>query len=78
MKKNDELHFVIFFSKNLVSIECNYEIYDKKLLTIMRCFEQWRSELLFTESDVFVKMLIDHKNLKYFMFIKQLNRRQSK
>jgi hypothetical protein len=23
-------------------------------------------------------MLIDHKNLKYFMFIKQLNRRQSK
>ncbi len=40
MKKNDELHLVIFFSKNLVSIECNYEIYDKKLLTIMRCFEQ--------------------------------------
>jgi hypothetical protein len=23
-------------------------------------------------------MLIDHKNLEYFMFIKQLNRRQSK
>jgi hypothetical protein len=78
MKKNDELHFVTFFSKNLVSIECNYEIYDKELLTIVRCFEQWRFELLFTKSNVFVKILIDHKNLKYFMFTKQLNRRQSR
>ncbi len=78
MRKNDELHFVTFFSKNLVSIECNYEIYDKELLTIVRCFEQWRLELLFIEFDVSVKMLIDHKNLEYFMFTKQLNRRQSK
>jgi hypothetical protein len=78
MRKNDELHSVTFFSKNLASIECNYEIYDKELLIIVRCFEQWRFELLFTESSVSVKMLIDHKNLKYFMFIKQLNRRQSR
>jgi hypothetical protein len=40
MRKNDELHLVTFFSKNLASIECNYEIYDKELLTIVRCFEQ--------------------------------------
>jgi hypothetical protein len=78
MRKNDELHLVKFFSKNLVSIECNYEIYDKELLTIVRCFEQWRFESLFIKSDVSIKMLIDHKNLKYFLFIKQLNRRQSK
>jgi hypothetical protein len=78
MKENDELHFVIFFSKNLASIECNYEIYDKELLTIVRCFEQWRFELLFIESNVLIKMLINHKNLKYFMSIKQLNRRQNK
>jgi hypothetical protein len=78
MRKNDELHSMTFFSKNLVSIECNYEIYDKDLLIIVRCFEQWRFELLFTKSSVSVKMLIDHKNLKYFMFTKQLNRRQSR
>ncbi len=78
MKKNDELHFVTFFSKNLVSIKCNYEIYDKELLTIVRCFEQWRFELLFIEFDVLIKILIDHKNLKYFMFTKQLNRKQNK
>jgi hypothetical protein len=78
MRKNDELHFVTFFSKNLVSIECNYEIYDKELLTIVRCFEQWRFELLFTESDVLIMILIDHKNLEYFMFTKQLNQKQSR
>lgn len=33
------IHFVIFFSKNLNSAECNYEIFDKELLTIIRCFE---------------------------------------
>ncbi len=67
-----------FFSKNLASIECNYEIYDKELLRIVRCFEQWRSELLFIEFEILIKMLIDHKSLKYFMLIKQLNRRQSR
>ncbi len=77
MRKNDELHFVTFFSKNLVSTECNYEIYDKKLLTIVRCFEQWRSKLLFIESNISIKVLTNHKNLKYFMFTKQLNRRQN-
>jgi Ca2+/Na+ antiporter len=69
---------VTFFSKNLASIECNYEIYDKELLRIVRCFEQWRSELLFIEFEILIKMLIDHKSLKYFMLIKQLNRRQSR
>jgi hypothetical protein len=78
MRENDELHLVTFFSKNLASIECNYEIYDKKLLVIVRCFEQWKLELLFIELNVLVKILIDHKNLKYFMFTKQLNRRQSR
>jgi hypothetical protein len=78
MRENDELHLVTFFSKNLASIECNYEIYDKELLTIVRCFEQWKFELLSIEFDVSIKMLTNHKNLKYFMITKQLNRRQNR
>ncbi len=40
-KENDDLiKSVIYFFKTLFSIECNYEIYDKELLTIIRCFEQ--------------------------------------
>ncbi len=31
-----------------------------------------------TKFDVLVKVFTNHKNLKYFMFIKQLNKRQSK
>ena len=25
--------------------ECNYEIYDKELLAIVRCLEEWSAEL---------------------------------
>jgi len=33
------LHSIAFYSKNMSSAECNYEIYDKKLLIIIRAFE---------------------------------------
>ncbi len=29
------LHSIVFYSKNLSSAECNYEIYDKELLIII-------------------------------------------
>jgi hypothetical protein len=78
VRKNNELHSVTFFSKNLAFAEYNYEIYDKELLTIMRYFKQWRLELMFTESNVSIKILTDYKNLEYFMFTKQLNKKQNK
>ncbi len=78
MRNDDELHSITFFSKNFAFTKCNYEIYDKKLLVIIKCFEQWRFELISTKFDVFVKVFTNHKNLEYFMFIKQLNKRQSK
>ena len=33
--KNDILHLIVFFSQKLNAAESNYEIYDKKLLTII-------------------------------------------
>ena len=30
------LHFNIFYNRNMILIECNYEIYNKKLLIIIR------------------------------------------
>ena len=46
-QRNEEgtLHPVEFFSKKHSPAECNYEIYDKELLAIIRCFEEWRPEL---------------------------------
>ena len=39
-KIDENLHFVTYMSKKMSSIECNYEIYDKKLLIIMKIFEK--------------------------------------
>ena len=70
------LYPVAFFSKNLNPAECNYEIYDKELLAIIRCFEQWRPELEAT--GVPIKVITDHKSLEYFMTTKKLSRRQTR
>ena len=56
--------------------ECNYEIYDKEFLTIIKAFELWKSELKNIEKPV--QVTIDHKNLEYFMSNKLLNRRQTR
>jgi hypothetical protein len=76
-KSEDEIiRFVTYFFKTLSSAECNYEIYDKELLIIIRCFEEWRAKLQSVIS--LVKVLTNHKSLKYFMIIKKLNRRQDR
>ena len=73
---NDEkvLHLVVFYSRNMISIECNYEIYDKKLLVIIRCLKHWCSKLESIEK--LIKIFIDYKNLESFMTSKKLISRQ--
>ena len=36
---------VAFFSKKHVPAKYNYPIYDKELLAIIRCLEEWEAEL---------------------------------
>ncbi len=72
----DILHSVIFYSKNMILAECNYEIYNKELLIIIRCLKHWCLELKCT--NISIKIFIDHLNLKYFMIIKELIRWQAK
>lgn len=72
------LHPVAFFSKKMIPAELNYEIYDKELLAIVRCFEEWRPELEGTPDDLPIQVLTDHKNLGYFMDTKKLTRRQAR
>ena len=68
------LHSVTFYNKNMISTKCNYEIYDKKLLIIIKCLEHWRSKLKAT--NISIKIFIDHKSLEHFMIIKKLSHRQ--
>ncbi len=64
-------HPVAFMSKSLSSVECNYEIHDKEMLTIIRALQEWRHFVEGIEHQF--ELWTDHKNLEYFMAAKQLN-----
>ena len=64
------LYLVAFFSCKHLPQKINYEIYDKELLAITNSFEEWHPML--ERARLPVKMLINHRNLQYFMSIKQL------
>jgi len=71
---NDEnvLHSIAFYSKSMILAECNYHIYDKKLLIIIQCFKHWRFKLKCIK--LLIQMFINHQTLKIFMKNKQLTR----
>ncbi|QRW22878.1 Transposon Tf2-7 polyprotein [Rhizoctonia solani] len=73
---DDKLHPVAFLSKSLSPAECNYDIYDKELLAVIRALKEWRH--LLEGSEIPVKVLTDHKNLEYFQTKRELNRRQAR
>ncbi len=68
------LHSIAFYNKSMILAECNYHIYDKKLLIIIWCFKHWRLELECIK--LLIQMFINHQTLKTFMKNKQLTRRQ--
>jgi len=48
-------------------MERNYEIYDKKILAVIRGLENWGH--LLENAKFQFKVWIDHKNLEYFIKI---------
>ena len=67
---DDSLCSVTFYSKNMLSTECNYHIYDKELLIIIKCLKNWRFELEMI-CDPF-EVLTDNQILKYFKTVQKL------
>ncbi|RAL58234.1 hypothetical protein DID88_002281 [Monilinia fructigena] len=67
---------VAYFSSKHSAAECNYEIYDKELLAIIKSLEEWRPELYGTQEPF--EIITDHKNLEYFTSTKMLNQRQAR
>ena len=61
-----------FFKKNLLT-ECNYEIYNKKLLIIVLCLRKWDLKLCNVRK---FRIVINYKNLIYFIMIWRLNKKQ--
>jgi len=64
---------VAYFSRKHSNEEYNYEIYNKELLVIIWAFKEWRPELEGAKYPITV--IIDYKNLEYFIIIKLLNHR---
>jgi hypothetical protein len=77
-QRDDEgvLHPVAFFSKKHSPAECNYDIYDKELMAIIKALEEWRPEGEGAEHSL--QLITDRKNLEYFMSKRLLNRRQAR
>lgn len=71
--KDGLLRPVAYFSKKHSPAEVNYAIYDKELLAIVRCLEQWEPELRAVKN---FRILTDHQNLKYFYSERRLTERQ--
>ena len=69
---------VLLMSKRMSPAKCNYEIYDKELLAIIRAFKECHPELAGTSIEDPIHVITDHKNLGYFMNTKDLNRRQTR
>jgi RNase H-like domain found in reverse transcriptase len=63
-----------YFSAKHSPQECNYEIYDKELLAIVKALEEWRPKLEGVEEEF--EVITDHKNLQHFMTTKLLYQRQ--
>ena len=71
------LRSVVFFLKKMSPAECNYMIYNKELLAIVKSFEMWRPKLASVDPKRPVKVYTNYKNLEHFMTTKQLNCRQA-
>jgi hypothetical protein len=69
------LHPMVYFSKKHSPMECNYKIYDKELMAIVRAFEEWHPELQSIINPI--RVLSDYKMLEYLTMTKLLNWHQA-
>jgi len=75
VNKDNEVHPVAFHSHTFTVTELNYNIHDKKLLTIFEAFKIWRHYL--EDLAYPIDIITDHKNLEYFSTTKVLTQRQA-
>ena len=54
----------------MLPAECNYHIYDKELLIIIKCLKNWKSELEIICD--FFEILTDNQALKHFKTVQKL------
>ena len=65
------LHPIAYFSCTFTPTECNYDIYERELLAVMKALAHWRPYLGWTKEPFTI--LSDHANLQYWKSPKNLN-----
>ena len=73
--KDGKWKLVVFLLKSLNETERNYEIYNKKMLVVIRGLENWRH--LLEGAKYRFEVQADYKNLEYFMKAQKLNHKQA-
>jgi hypothetical protein len=76
MKSIDQWHSIVFWFKKMISVEINYEIDEKEMLAIVEVCKTWRHYL--KEVKYFIRAITDHFNLRIFLIIKTLSRREAR
>src|ERR1700755_1101965 len=69
-------HPIAYYSATFTPTERNYDIYEHKLLAIMKSLTHWRPYLGWTKEPFTI--LTDHANLQYWKSPKNLNRRTAR
>jgi hypothetical protein len=72
IQPNSTLKPVAFILTKILLAECNYTIYNKKLIAIVKAFKEWRLELAETKNSI--KVISDYATLQTFIVNKDLNR----
>ena len=70
---NGILHPIAFWSRKYIPIECNYDIHDREMLAIVKCFKHYLKGSKYP-----VHIHSCHKNLEIFMSTKILNHHQAR
>src|SRR5260221_5994667 len=70
------LHPVAYYSATFTPTECNYDIYKRELLAVMKALTHWRPYLGWTKEPFTI--MTDHANLQYWKAPQNLNRRTAR
>ncbi len=71
-KGKPKLHPIMYYSATFTPTECNYDIYERELLAVMKALAHWRHYLGWTKHPFTI--LTDHANLQYWKALQNLNR----
>jgi RNase H-like domain found in reverse transcriptase/Integrase zinc binding domain len=66
-------HPVTYYLATFTETECNYDIYERELLAIIKAITHWRPYLIWTKEPFTI--LTDHANLLHWKSLHKLNRR---